>query len=111
MKDIKPVHIELSGSEKFTRLLRGFPETNGMKSGYVILLPGESVGEHKTDAREEAIIVLEGQASVYAEKELKFTAKAPSLVYIPPETAHDISNEGRAKLKYVYVVTPVRPAL
>jgi quercetin dioxygenase-like cupin family protein len=111
MKDIKPLHVELSGSEKFTRLLGGFPATNGMKSGYVTLLPGEAVGEHKTDAREEAIIVLEGQASVYVEKELRFTAKAPSLVYVPPETEHDIRNAGSAKLKYVYVVTPVRPAL
>ena len=108
MENLKPSLVKLSGSEKYTRLLAGAPSTAGMKSGYVTLLPGESVGEHRTDAREEAVIVLEGKASVYRGKELLFTADQESLVYIPPETDHDIKNESDKKLRYVYVVTPIK---
>lgn len=104
---MKPALIRLSGSEKFTRLLAGVPATAGMKSGYVTLLPGESIGEHRTDAREEAIVILEGRASVYRGKELLFAAEEESLVYIPPDTEHDIKNETGKKLRYVYVVTPI----
>jgi quercetin dioxygenase-like cupin family protein len=104
---MKPTIVKLTGSEKFTRLLAGIPVTSGMKSGYVTLQPGAAVGEHKTESREEAIIVLEGTASVYCEKKLLATVEAESLVYIPPEINHDIKNEGEEKLRYVYVVTPV----
>jgi quercetin dioxygenase-like cupin family protein len=107
MNDMKPILVKLSGSEKYTRLLAGAPSTAGMRSGYVTLLPGEAVGEHRTDAREEAIIVIEGRASVYRGKELLFAAEEESLVYIPPETDHDIKNETDKKLRYVYVVAPV----
>lgn len=111
MQNLKPKLVKLAGTEKYMRLLGGVPFTAGIKSGYVTLKPGEAVGEHKTEAREEAIVILEGKASVYCEKELLFTAEAESLVYIPPETNHDIRNEGEERLRYVYVVTPVAGAV
>mgnify|MGYP001585609523 CR=1 FL=1 len=107
MANLEPKFAKLAGTEKFTRLLSGVPATAGMKSGYVTLKPGEAVGEHKTASREEAIIILEGQAAVYCEQKFLFTAAAQSLVYIPPEMNHDIRNEGSVPLRYVYVVTPV----
>ena len=107
MKDLKPILVELTGSERFQRLLPGIPATAGMKSGYVILKPGESVGEHKTEAKEEAILVLEGEAQVFCAGKVLFTVKERNLVYIPPETDHDIKNNGAKPLKYVYVVSPV----
>jgi quercetin dioxygenase-like cupin family protein len=99
--------IKLEGNEKFTRLLAGAPETCGMKSGYVTLKPGESVGEHAADSREESIIVLEGTAEVVIAGATAFTAGAHHLIYIPPGTIHDICNSGTGPLRYVYVVTPV----
>lgn len=107
MKNQEPRCVPFSGTEKFTRLLPGVPDTAGMKSGYMILRPGESVGEHKTTGREEAIVILEGKAAVYVEQKFAFVAEAESLVYIPPEIAHDIKNETDKPLRYVYVVTPV----
>ena len=104
-----PKRVELNGNERFKRLLAGTPETAGMKSGYVTLNACESVGEHKTEAREEAIIVLEGSAEIVVGGKAVFTAAARNLVYIPPETTHDIRNSGEGPLRYVYVVTPVRP--
>lgn len=107
MTNWKPSLVKLRGLEKYTRLLAGVPLTAGMKSGYVTLKPGEAVGEHKTEGREEAIVILEGKASVHCEKKFVFTAEAESLVYIPPGTNHDLRNDGIVHLRYVYVVAPV----
>jgi len=109
MKDLEPLLVELVGSERFQRLLAGIPSTAGMKSGYITLKPGESVGEHKTEAKEEAIIVLEGQAQVFCAGKVLFTVKERNLVYIPPGTDHDIKNNGSKPLRYVYVVSPILP--
>jgi mannose-6-phosphate isomerase-like protein (cupin superfamily) len=107
MKDLKPLLVELAGSERFQRLLPGVPATAGMKSGYVTLKPGESVGEHKTESKEESIIILEGEAQVYCGGRNIFSARQNSLVYIPPQTSHDIKNSSDKLLRYVYVVVPV----
>ncbi len=105
---MKPRAIKLEGSERFQRLLAGIPVTAGMKSGYVTLKPGESVGEHKTEAKEEAIIILEGEAEVRCAGKIVFTVKEHNLIYIPPETNHDIKNNADRLLRYVYVVAPVK---
>jgi mannose-6-phosphate isomerase-like protein (cupin superfamily) len=107
MKDKTPVLVKLTQTGEYQRLLGGKPSTAGMKSGCVTLKPGESVGEHKTEGKEEAIIILEGEADVYVEGILKFTAGKENLVYIPPETSHDIRNSRDKKLRYVYITTPV----
>lgn len=105
-----PIVVKIDGAEKFVRLLGGPPATAGMKSGFVTLKPGESVGAHKTEGREEAIVILSGRASIFCRGELFAVAEAASLAYIPPETAHDIKNAGDCDLRYVYVVAPVPAA-
>jgi quercetin dioxygenase-like cupin family protein len=107
MKGLQPILIKLEGSDRFQRLLPGIPSTAGMKAGYITSKPGESVGEHKTEAKEESIIVLEGTADIYCEGKFLFTAQEKSLVYIPPEANHDIKNNSDKALRYVYVVSPV----
>jgi mannose-6-phosphate isomerase-like protein (cupin superfamily) len=96
--------VRLEGDAKYLRLLGGVPETKGMKSGYVILQPGESVGAHSTKDREEAIIILEGSVAVFVEGVIQFTAQCDSVVYIPPQTNHDMKNSGACVARYVYVV-------
>ncbi len=107
MKDLKPLLVELSGQERFQRLLAGIPDTAGMKSGHITLKPTESVGAHRTQGKEEAIIVLEGEAQVFCEGRMLFAAPKGSLIYIPPETEHDIKNNAAGLLRYVYVVASV----
>jgi mannose-6-phosphate isomerase-like protein (cupin superfamily) len=100
--------ITLKKAEKFTRLLGGFPETMGIKSGHVILKPGENVGEHVTEAKEEVIIILKGKAVILCGNDDEpIIAVERSVVYVPPETAHDVKNIGGDVLEYVYVVSPV----
>lgn len=90
----------------FQRLLKGLPQTSGMKSGQVILAPGEEVGWHDTGGREEALLILEGTASVYRLRSV-IKAGALSMVYIPAHTPHNVRNRGRSRLRYVYIVSPV----
>ena len=104
MSGQKPKVIALEGNEKFQRLLAGAPETAGMKSGHVVLQPGESVGEHNTEAKEEAIIVLEGTAQVFIAGAVFCLVAGKQLIYIPPHTPHDIKNISDGPLRYVYVV-------
>lgn len=108
MSGLKPIFVKLKASEKFQRLLAGIPSTAGMKSGHIILMPGESVDEHNTETKEEAIIVLEGQIDVYLGGKFIFTVEEENLIYIPPQTNHDIRNNGTKRARYIYMVSPAR---
>jgi quercetin dioxygenase-like cupin family protein len=85
-------------------ILAGPPETVTMKSGYVVLEPGRSVGKHSTERHEELLIVLEGQGEMIFHDGSKLELKARTALYCPPETEHDVWNTGAATLRYVYVV-------
>jgi mannose-6-phosphate isomerase-like protein (cupin superfamily) len=107
MNDPNVKIITAEGSAKYLRLLAGAPETKGMKSGYVILQPGESVGAHSTEAKEEVIIILEGSLRVVVDEKPALTAGKDQVVYIPPQTRHDMVNTGAGAARYIYVVSPV----
>lgn len=85
-------------------ILIGPPETASMKSGYVVLDPGHSVGKHSTENHEEILVVLEGQGEMLFRDGSKLELKARTALYCPPATEHDVKNTGSAKLRYVYVV-------
>lgn len=82
------------------------PESHMLKSGSVLLKPGESVGEHTTDAREEVLVVIKGTATVTIEAE-SAEVTAPGFIYIPAQKLHNIVNKTESDLLYVYTVTPV----
>jgi len=85
-------------------ILTGPPETVTMKSGYVVLDPGKSVGKHSTEGHEEILIVLEGQGEMLFHDGSKLGVKANTALYCPPHTEHDVKNTGTVPLRYVYVV-------
>lgn len=87
-------------------LLRGVPETAGMRSGFVRLKSQESVGWHTTGDHEEALVVLAGagEAEIEGGKPLPFASR--TMIYIPPMTRHQVKNTGRDLLEYVYIVAP-----
>jgi len=78
-----------------------------MRSGFVSLQSGESVGAHSTGRCEELILVLCGRGEVEAEGFGRMEVRASCAVYIPPYTSHDVINTGTEPLRYVYVVAPV----
>ena len=87
-------------------LLEGAPQTAGMRSGFVRLKPGETVGWHTTGQHEEALAILHGEGEVLIEGQPQRTFVAPAFAYIPPATRHNVSNTGKTLLEYVYVVAP-----
>ena len=89
-------------------LLRGTPQTAGMRSGFVRLKPGETVGWHTTGKNEESLVVLRGRGEVRLEGQPPRAFAAPALAYIPPATRHNVANTGDTLLEYVYVVAPAK---
>ena len=87
-------------------LLKGIPQTSGMRGGSVKLKPGESVGWHSTAANEEALVILHGSGVAKIEGHPDVTLREKMLAYIPPATRHNVTNTGAEILEYVWVVAP-----
>lgn len=81
-------------------------EATALSSRCVRLAPGERVGEHSTEGREEILLVLEGEATLLVGGE-RTAVPAGHAAFVPPETNHDVANEGRAPLTYVYVTARI----
>jgi len=104
----QPLTMALQCSGGDCPLLKGAPQTAGMRSGYVRLKPGETVGWHTTGKNEETLVILSGQGEARLEGLPVRPFAAPSLVYIPPALRHNVANTGHAILEYVYVVAPAK---
>jgi len=89
-------------------LLVGAPQSAGMRSGFVRLPPGESIGWHTTARNEESLVVLRGQGEALFDGFAKRPFVAPASLYIPPATRHNVTNTGRGVLEYVYIVAPAQ---
>jgi mannose-6-phosphate isomerase-like protein (cupin superfamily) len=89
-------------------LLKGVPQTAGMRSGFVRLKPGVTVGWHTTGKNEESLVILHGKGEALIEGGAKQSFVAPAFVYIPPATRHNVANTGDEALEYVYVVAPAK---
>ena len=89
-------------------LLQGPPQTAGLRSGRVVLKPGEHMHRHSTGAHEELLVFLQGRAQVLVGSETLEVA-AGQVLYIPPQTDHELHNEGPDELRYIYTVAPVSP--
>jgi len=89
-------------------VLTGAPQTMGMRSGFVRLKRGETVGWHTTGKNEEALVVLHGNGKTLIDGGPAVPFAAPALVYIPPATRHNVENTGSELLEYEYVVAPAK---
>jgi mannose-6-phosphate isomerase-like protein (cupin superfamily) len=91
-------------------LLKGAPQTKGMRAGSVRLKPGERVGWHSTAQNEETLTILRGSGVVNIEGQPDVALRSNMLAYIPPRTRHNVTNTGNEVLEYVWVVAPVKEA-
>ncbi len=82
------------------------PTSERLKSGYVVLKPGETVGEHTTADREEMLIILAGHACIECEGE-RVELAANAVAFIPRDSRHNVINQSAEDLRYIYLVTPV----
>jgi len=102
----RPMAMPLQCASGDCSLLKGAPQTAGMRSGFVRLQTGATVGWHTTGKNEEMLVILHGQGAALIEGQQKCTFTAPAVAYIPPETRHNVENNGSEPLEYVYVVAP-----
>lgn len=80
------------------------PQSRALKSGRVLLSPGESVGWHVTHDREELIVVLNGTATVI-ENNQETQLGAGDTYYIRNRTEHNVRNDSSNDLEYIYAVS------
>ncbi len=102
----RPFTLPLECASGYCPLLKGAPETAGMRSGFVRLKPGESIGWHTTGRNEETLIILRGKGEAEIEGQAKLPLAAPQAAYIPSASRHNVTNNGADPLEYVYVVAP-----
>ena len=79
-----------------------------MRSGFVRLLTGATVGWHTTGTNEESLVILQGRGEALIEGQAHRPFAAPAVIYIPAGTRHNIMNTGEQPLEYVYVVAPAK---
>ena len=103
----QPLSLSLECAGRDCPLLRGAPQSSGMRSGYVRLNPGESVGKHSTEDHEEALVILQGEGRAEVEGHDAVPISSRHLIYIPPRATHNVTNTGSGVLEYVYVVAPI----
>jgi|GEM_PF-2016375 len=82
-------------------------EKGVFRVGRIFLRPGEEIGQHKTENREEIIIVLRGEATLVKEGEKTFL-KERDVHFIGNGIVHNVKNESRKKLEYIYVVNKAK---
>lgn len=103
----KPLTMPAACSGRDCTLLSGAPVTSGLRSGFVRLRPGETVGWHTTGAHEEELVILRGKGEAEIEGRSGMPIREGMIAYIPPQTRHNVKNTGTGALEYVYVVAPV----
>jgi quercetin dioxygenase-like cupin family protein len=98
---VKVLPIE---STEYFRVL-GESESKNLRSGLVTLKPGENVGEHSTKNYEEILVILNGKGETEINKSERISFEKNMIVYIPPDTIHNVFNNGDSALQYIYIVT------
>jgi quercetin dioxygenase-like cupin family protein len=93
---------------KRVQLLAGSPESYFLKSGYVRLSPGESIGLHSTSEGEEIILPISGEGEVRYPGADPLRVSPGSMIYNPPQTEHDVINTGEDVLEYIYIVAKLQ---
>ena len=104
----RPLAVPLACPQGDCPVLTGAPQTAGMRIGSVRLKPGQTVGWHTTGRNEEALVVLHGKGKALIDGQSGLLFVAPALVYIPPDTRHNVENTGSEPLEYEYVVAPAK---
>ena len=102
----EPATMSLDCPAEDCTLLKGVPQTAGLRSGFVRLKSGATVGWHTTGQNEETLVILHGKGEAEIEGAAPMPVAEQMIAYIPPATRHNVKNTGTTPLEYVYVVAP-----
>jgi len=100
---MKAFCMQLKGRQRFLRLFGDSSKAKGLRSGYVILRPKESVGLHNTGPCEEIIFIINGSGVINYGRKNSFKVKKNTFVYIPSQMPHNVTSSGKDLLKYIYI--------
>lgn len=76
-----------------------------MEAGRVVKLRGQEGSPHSTKTYEEILIVLKGKGLISVEG-TDYEVKAGEILYIPPYRNHQVVNNWKKPLEYIYVASP-----
>lgn len=76
-----------------------------LRSGYMELLPGESVGKHDSEENEELLIPLYGRGEFHSPGKDPLPIQSGCILYNPPHTLHEVINTGDEPLRYIYILS------
>ena len=79
------------------------PKSVTMESGIVKKQPTQSGHFHSTGNYEEMLYVIDGSGEMKDKAGNKFPFKSGDIVYVGPNTEHQVSNTGTTALKYIYI--------
>jgi mannose-6-phosphate isomerase-like protein (cupin superfamily) len=102
---IEPFVKELADSTKYQSLFKP-PKTHGLHAGRVYLAAGSDCGQHTTGINEEMLVFLSGQGQAIIGKDKIFNVGKGKILYIPPQTAHNIINNSNEPFVYIFCVAP-----
>ncbi|MCX7833036.1 MAG: cupin domain-containing protein [Ignavibacteria bacterium] len=97
------IDIPLNDTSYFRIIERG--KSHNFHSGRVYLNVGCNVGEHSTENYEELVIILKGSGEVENQFKERYQIKEGQVIYIPPNSSHNVYNTGSEPLIYIYIVT------
>ncbi len=97
--------VKLVSGSKYQRLFSPDSGTCGIKAGHVILEKKEEIGEHSTSGREEALIILKGKGQLIINKEDCLDFEDNTVLYVPPQTTHNVKNTGNRTLEYIFITS------
>jgi mannose-6-phosphate isomerase-like protein (cupin superfamily) len=97
---------ELADSSEYQSLFKA-PATCGMHAGRVYLKGGEECGQHSTHNREEMLVFLSGKGQAIIGENKTLEVGQGKVLYIPPQTPHNIKNTADEPLSYIFCVVPV----
>lgn len=107
----RPKIIKLKSGSRYQRLFSMDSGTCGIKSGHVTLKEGEEIGEHSTNNLEEALIILKGSGRLIINREKGLDFEDNTVVYVPPETIHNVKNTGSGALEYIFITSNAKQKL
>ncbi len=105
---LKPKIVRLKSGSRYQRLISRDSGTCNIKAGHVILKKGEEIGKHSTDDLEEALVILKGKGRLEIGNAEALDFKDNTVLYVPPDTVHNIRNTGAKILKYIFITSNAR---
>jgi len=105
MQKVSESELEYRNGDSGVKYLMRGPKIDW---GVILMLPGETLGQHYHNEVEETFYILEGEG-VFTVNGETIAAQAGDVFRMEPKDRHDIENKSEAPLKMVFIKCPYLP--